>query len=50
MELAMANDAASGAEIAIVRAKDRYLLRADRSETSLSEIGTTVTLTGRYKH
>jgi hypothetical protein len=49
MELAMANDAASGAEIAIVRAKDRYLLRADRSETSLSELGTTVTLTGRYK-
>lgn len=49
MELAMANDAASGAEIAIVRAEDRYLLRADRSETSLSELGTTVTLTGRYK-
>jgi hypothetical protein len=49
MELAMANDAASGAEIAIVQAADRYLLRADRSETSLSELGTTVTLTGRYK-
>jgi hypothetical protein len=49
MELAMANNAASGTEIAIVQAKDRYLLRADRSETRLSELGTTVTLTGRYK-
>ena len=45
----MAKDAAAGAEIAVVQLQDRYLLRADHSETHLSEVGTTVTLTGRDK-
>ena len=49
VELAAANDAAAGTEIAIVRARQPTLLRTERSETSLSELGTTVTLTGRYK-
>lgn len=49
LDLATANDAAAGAEIAIVGQQGSVLLRTDGSETRLSEQGTTVTLTGRYK-
>jgi len=53
VELATANDAAAGQVIAVLSAKpgaDSYVLRADHSETRLSEAGTTVVLAGRYKH
>ena len=50
VELATANDAAAGAIIAVAHADGDYLLRTDHSETSLSALGTTVTLVGRYKH
>lgn len=49
LELAMANDAAAGQVFAVLNDEGSYVLRADHSETSLSDHGTTVTLTGRYK-
>lgn len=53
LELATANGAAAGQVIAVLPAKsgrDGYVLRADHSETQLSDAGTTVVLVGRYKH
>lgn len=49
LELATANDAAAGAVLAVSHGDGGTLLRTDRSETSLSELGTTVTLTGQFK-
>jgi hypothetical protein len=53
LEIATANGAAAGQVIAVLPAKsgrDGYVLRADHSETQLSDAGTTVVLVGRYKH
>jgi hypothetical protein len=53
IDLATANGATAGEVIAVQPAtSDRaaYVLRADQSETRLSEAGTTVVLVGRYKH
>ncbi len=49
LEVPTANGAAGGALLAVVRPGERYLLRTDHSTTSLSELGTTVTLSGRYR-
>lgn len=49
LELAAANDAAAGEVFAVVGPGQAYVLRTDASDTSLSELGTTVTLTGEYK-
>lgn len=49
LELATANDAAAGTVFAVVHADGGYVLRTERSATSLSRLGTTVTLVGRYK-
>ena len=50
LEMATAGDAASGETFAIVHLDRAYALRTERSETSLSDLGTTVTLIGRYKY
>lgn len=50
LDLTTAVDAAAGSVFAIVRPGQSYLLRADHSATTLSDVGTTVTLTGRYKN
>jgi hypothetical protein len=50
LDLATAVDAAAGAVFAIGQTNQNYLLQADHSTTSLSDVGTTVTLTGRYKN
>jgi len=50
LDLTTANDAAAGAVLAVAHRDGGYLLQTDRSETSLSELGTTVTLHGRFKH
>ena len=50
LDLTTAVDAAAGSVFAIVRPDQSYLLRADHSATTLSDVGTTVTLTGRYKN
>jgi len=50
LELATANDAAAAAVLAVTHGDRGTLLRTDRSETSLSELGTTATLTGQFKH
>jgi hypothetical protein len=49
LEISTANDAANGAVVAVVRQNEHYLLRTDHSTTSLSDLGTTVTLSGRYR-
>lgn len=49
VELATANDAAAGTVLAVADGDGGYLLRTDASETSLSELGTTVTLRGQFK-
>jgi len=49
LEIPTANGAASGAVVAVVRPDERYVLRTEHSSTSLSERGTTVTLSGRYR-
>lgn len=50
LEIATANGAAAGTVFALVYPDERYLLLAEHSSTSLSELGTTVTLSGRYRH
>lgn len=50
VEIATANDAAAGAVLGVRHHGRSYVLRADHSETSLSEVGTTVTLVGRYRY
>jgi hypothetical protein len=50
LEMATAGDAASGETFAVVHLDRAYALRTERSETSLSDLGTTVTLIGRYKY
>lgn len=45
-----ANDAAAGKVFAVVNDDRQYILQASASETSLSEAGTTVIVTGRYKY
>jgi hypothetical protein len=49
LEIPTANDAAAGTVVAIVRPEERYLLLTEHSSTRLSELGTTVTLVGRYR-
>jgi hypothetical protein len=49
VDIPTANDAASGAVFAVVRPDERYILRTDHSATSLSDLGTTVTLSGSYR-
>jgi hypothetical protein len=49
LDLTTAVDNAAGAVFAIVQPDESFLLRADHSTTTLSDLGTTVTLTGRYK-
>ena len=49
LEIPTANGAASGAVLAVVRPDEQLVLRTDHSTTSLSELGTTVTLSGRYR-
>jgi hypothetical protein len=49
LDLTTAVDNAAGAVFAIVQPDESYLLQADHSATTLSDLGTTVTLTGRYK-
>jgi hypothetical protein len=49
LDLTTAVDRAAGAVFAIVHSDESYLLRTDHSATTLSDLGTTVTLTGRYK-
>jgi hypothetical protein len=49
LDLTTAVDRAAGAVFAIVQSDESYLLRTDHSATTLSDLGTTVTLTGRYK-
>jgi hypothetical protein len=49
LEIPTANDAAAGTVFAIVRPEERYLLLTEHSRTRLSELGTTVTLVGRYR-
>ena len=49
IQIAAANNAAAGTEVAVVQPTATFLLRTDQSETGLSELGTTVTLVGRYK-
>lgn len=50
LEITTANDAAAGTVLAIVHPEERFVLLAEHSATSLSELGTTVTLTGRYRN
>ena len=49
LDLTTAVDRAAGSVFAIVQSDESYLLRTDHSATTLSDLGTTVTLTGRYK-
>jgi len=49
LEIPTASHAAGGAVVAVVRPDERYVLMTDDSMTSLSEVGTTVTLSGRYR-
>ena len=49
LEIATANGAAAGTVFAIVHPTDSIVLLAESSTTSLSPLGTTVALTGRFK-
>jgi len=49
IELATAKDAAAGAAFAIVQETGSVALLAESSSTTLSELGTTVALRGRFK-
>ena len=49
MDLPTANNAAAGRVLAIDTPEKVYLMKLDRSETSLSSSGTTVILEGEYK-
>ncbi len=49
VDLPTANNAAAGRVLAIHTPEKVYLMKLDRSETSLSESGTTVVLEGEYK-
>jgi len=48
LELATARDAAAGRVFAVLGEEGGYVLHTDRSATSLSELGTTVRLEGRF--
>jgi len=50
IEFDTANAAAAGQVLAVVNDEQRYILQAFASETTLSEAGTTVVVTGRYKY
>jgi hypothetical protein len=50
LDITTANAAAAGTVFAIVHPQQSYLLLAEGSETSLSDLGTTVTLSGQYKN
>jgi hypothetical protein len=50
LHLATANNKAGGSVFAVVNRQVPYLLKITSSSTSLSELGTTVTLLGEYKY
>lgn len=50
IEFDTANAAATGQVIAVRNEDKRYLLQASASQTYLTDAGTTVVVTGRYKH
>ena len=50
IEFDTANAAAAGQVIAVRNDDERYLLQASASQTYLTDAGTTVVVTGRYKH
>ena len=50
VEFDTANAAAAGQVIAVRNEDERYLLQASASRTYLTDAGTTVVVTGRYKH
>jgi hypothetical protein len=50
VDLPTANNAAAGRVLAIDTAEKYYLMKLDKSETSLSPTGTTVVLEGEYKY
>ncbi len=50
IEFDTANAAAAGQVIAVRNEDERYVLQASASQTYLTEAGTTVVVTGRYKH
>ncbi|MDH5649458.1 MAG: hypothetical protein OEY67_07350 [Gammaproteobacteria bacterium] len=50
IEFDTANGAASGKVFGVARLGKYYILRTDRSATSLSSIGTTVMISGEYKY
>jgi hypothetical protein len=50
LRLATANNKAAGSVFAVVNRQVPYLLKVTSSSTSLSEVGTTVTLIGEYKY
>ena len=50
LHLAAANDEAAGSVFGVINQDKRYLLKVTDSEATVSTIGTTVTLTGEYKH
>jgi hypothetical protein len=50
IELDTANAAAAGQVIAVRNEDERFLLQASASQTYLTDAGTTVVVTGRYKH
>lgn len=45
-----ANNAALGKVLGVINSDKVYLLKSTQSSTALSDLGTTVTLTGEYKH
>lgn len=50
IEFDTANAAAAGQVFAVINGEQRYILQASASETQLTEAGTTVVVTGRYKY
>ena len=50
IELDTANAAAAGQVLAVSNEDERFLLQASASQTYLTDAGTTVVVTGRYKH
>lgn len=50
LQLATAQDKAAGTVFGVINEKGTYLFRITRSDTSVSRIGTTVTLVGEYKY
>ena len=50
IEFDTANAAAAGQALAIMKKDERFLLKVSASETFLTDAGTTVVISGRYKH